>query len=367
MLTDRTEISPTPLLTKHEATSDNIELLLGTPAVGLDTTAKRVALADHREVPYDHLVIATGASARPSPWGQMPGVHVLRGLDDCLGLRKALHGDALSGSGHVVVIGAGFIGSEVAAAARALGLRVSVVAPSATPLVQNLGPEVGMELTKLHQRHSVETHFGSAVSSLTSSADGIHVLLDNGTELSATTVVVGIGATPNVEWLKDSGLTLGDGVMCDEQGRASGGSDISAVGDVACWTRSHAPVARRGEHWTRAVEQANLVGGRLCGVSIENMDRQVDYVWSDLYDWKIQIVGQPRHGCRSEIVGDFDGAHTRAAVLYSDEEQRLVGSFIVNWPRATLLLRKATEQRSNVRAARALIDARVPRNSGSTI
>ncbi|QYB00552.1 FAD-dependent oxidoreductase (plasmid) [Rhodococcus sp. USK10] len=353
MLTDRTEISPTPLLTKHEATSDTIELLLGTPAVALDTTAKRVALANHREVPYDHLIIATGASARPSPWGQMPGLHVLRGLDDCLGLRKALHGDASAGSGHLVVIGAGFIGSEVAAAARALNLRVSIVAPSAAPLVQSLGSEVGMKLTELHQRHSVETYFGCAVSSLTSSTEGIHVLLDNGTELSATSVVVGIGATPNVEWLTDSGLTLGDGVMCDEQGRASGRPDISAVGDVACWTMPQALTPRRGEHWTRAVEQANLVSRRLCGNSIEDTDRHVDYVWSDLHDWKIQIVGQPRHGCQSEIVGEFNGAHTKVAVLYSDEEQRLVGGFIVNWPRATILLRKATEQRSNARAARA--------------
>ncbi|QYB00105.1 FAD-dependent oxidoreductase (plasmid) [Rhodococcus sp. USK10] len=367
MLTDRAGMSPTPLLTEHEARSNHIELLLGTPAVGLDVTAKRVALADHREVPYDHLVIATGASARPSPWGQMPRLHVLRGLDDCLGLREALHSEASAGSGHVVVIGSGFIGSEVAAAARTLNLRVSIVAPSTAPLVHDLGPIVGEELAKLHRQHSVETHFGCRVSTLTSHPNGIHVLLDNGRHLSATLVVVGIGTTPNLQWLNDSGLTIGDGVLCDEQGRASGRSDISAIGDVACWTGPHAPTARRGQHWTRAVEQANLVGRRLCGVPPQDDDQKIDYVWSEIYGWKIQIVGQPRHGYPSATLGTFNGAHTRTAVLYSDEKQGLVGSFIVNWPRATLLLRKAAEQRSSVRAARALIEDQLSRNSTSTL
>lgn len=359
MLTVRGEVRPTPLITEREAAASEIELLLGVRAARLDSTMKRIVLEDGRELSYDQLVIATGASARPSPWGQVPRLHVLRGLDDCRGLRRALHDEDRVDHGHVVVVGAGFIGSEVAAAARAVDFRVSIVDPLPAPLGRVLGPEVGGEFTKLHHRHAVETYFGSGVASVTRSADRLRVLLDDGTDLSATVVVVGIGAKPNVEWLSGSGLTLGDGVLCDAEGRAVGKSDVSAVGDVACWTDPDTGIPRRVEHWTRAVEQANHVGRRLCGATVEKLEQSVDYVWSDLHDWKTQIIGRPMDGSCVETVGKFDGAKTKAAVLYADEQGVLMGSLTVNWPRAVLLLRRAIAQRVDVRAARDLIERKL--------
>jgi len=358
MLTVRDEVRPTPLITEQEAAESAIELLLGVRAVGLDRSMKRVVLEDGQELSYDQLVIATGASARPSPWGQLHGLHVLRGLHDCMALRRALHDEDRVDHGHVVVVGAGFIGSEVAAAARALDLRVSLVDPMPAPLSRVLGPEVGSEFTTLHHRHGVETHLGSGVVSVTRSADRLRVLLDDGTDLSATTVVVGIGAKPNVEWLAGSGLTLGDGIVCDAEGRAVGESDVSAVGDVACWTEPNSGIPRRVEHWTRAVEQASHVGRRLCGAAVEHVEPSVEYVWSDLYDWKTQVIGRPTDGSRAETVGAFDGAKTKAAVLYVDEHGVLIGALTVNWPRAMLLLRRAIAQRSDVRTARDLIETR---------
>jgi len=359
MLTVRGEVRPTPLITEQEAVESEIELVLGVRAVRLDSTRKQVMLEDGRELSYDQLVIATGASARPSPWGQLPRLHVLRGLDDCMALRQALDDRARVDHGHVVVVGAGFIGSEVAAAARALDLRVSIVDPLPTPLGRVLGPEVGSEFTRLHHRHGVETHFGSGVASVTQSSDRLSVLLDNGTELSATVVVVGIGAKPNVEWLVGSVLTLGDGVVCDSEGRAVGEFDVSAVGDVACWADPDSKMPRRVEHWTRAVEHANQVGRRLCGATVEGVERSVDYIWSDLYDWKTQIIGHPMDGSRVETVGEFDGAKTTAAVLYADEQGVLTGSLTVNWPQAMLVLRRAIARRVDVRTAQDLIEEKL--------
>ena len=365
MLTVRGAVRSTPLITEREAVASEIELSLGVRAVRLDSRRKRVGLEDGQELSYDQLVIATGAAARPSPWGRLSGLHVLRDLDDCMGLRRALHDEGRVRDGHVVVVGAGFIGSEVAAAARALDLRVSMVDSLPTPLGRVVGPAVGGEFTRLHHRHDVETHFGSGVASITRSSDRLHVLLDDGTDLSATVVVVGIGAKPNVEWLAGSGLTLDDGVLCDAEGRAIGASDVSAVGDVACWTDPETGMPRRVEHWTRAVEHANQVGRRLCGATVENVEQFVEYVWSDLYDWKTQIIGRPMDGSRVESVGEFDGAETKAAVLYADEQGVLRGSLTVNWPRAMLLLRRAMAQRADVRATRDLIETKLlpPRSS----
>lgn len=358
MLTARREARITTLITEQEAAESAIELLLGARAVGLDRSVKRVVLEDGQELSYDQLVIATGASARPSPWGQLPGLHLLRGLDDCLALRHAFHDEDRVDQAHVVIVGAGFIGSEVAAAARALDLRVSLVDPMPAPLSRVLGPDVGAEFTALHRRHGVETHFGSGVVSVTPSGDRLRVLLDDGTDLSATTVVVGIGAKPNVEWLSGSGLTLGDGILCDAEGRAVGETDVWAVGDVACWMEPDSGTPRRVEHWTRAVEQANDVGRRLCGATVDHVEPSLEYVWSDLHDWKTQVIGRPTDGCRAETVGAFDGAKTKAAVLYLDEQDVLVGGLTVNWPRAMLLLRRAIAQRSDVRAAQDLIETR---------
>ncbi|GAA1262552.1 hypothetical protein GCM10009609_26920 [Pseudonocardia aurantiaca] len=292
------------------------------------------------------VVVATGASTRPSPWAVPSGAHVLRTLNDCV----ALHGDLRAewpGGGAVVIVGGGFIGAEVAAAARALGHRVSVVDPLPAPIGRAVGPEVGAHLAALHHRHGVATHFGVGVQAVEGSAGDLTVRLTDGAELPATTVVVGIGANPNTGWLAGSGLLLDDGVVCDAQGRAQDTPGVYAVGDVARWLDPDSGEHRRVEHWTSAVDQARCVARTICRPDSPPL-RQVDYVWTDQHDCKIQILGRPLLGTRTEVLGRFTDSSAKAAALYADDEGRLVGAVTMNWPKAMVTCRRLIGLRANL-------------------
>lgn len=165
LLAGTSDIAAATLLTRDAAAADGIELRLGRRAIGVDVAACQVEFADDEPLRYDHLVVATGASARPSPWGQGPGVHVLRTLEDCLRLRA----DLVDGA-RLVVIGAGFIGAEVASTARSLGLQVTVVDPVPVPMSRVLTEEIGGWFVDLHRDHGVHTRFGLGVENIEGSA-----------------------------------------------------------------------------------------------------------------------------------------------------------------------------------------------------
>lgn len=226
--------------------------------------------------PHDALVIATGARPRT-----LDGGVVLRTLDDALALKAAF-----GSSPRVVVVGAGFIGAEVAATARGYGLDVTVVEALPQPLSRGLGEEVGAALGRLHTAHGVEIRCGVGVASIDDA--GVH--LADGSLVSGDLVVVGIGVVPNVEWLEGSGAEIGDGVLCDENLAVVGLPNAWAAGDVARW-----PHARYGEirieHWTNAVEQGQHVGAAIMG-DVKPF-ATVPFVWSDQYEHRIQIVGRP--------------------------------------------------------------------------
>jgi phthalate 3,4-dioxygenase ferredoxin reductase subunit len=325
----------TALLTAEAAEREGIELRLGVRATRLDIAAKQVHLADGTRVDYDQAVIATGASARPSPWRPGSGVHVVRTLEDSLALRADLDHD-----GPVVVVGGGFIGAEAAATARGLGREVTVVDPMPTPIGRVVGPEIGQYFTELHHRHGVATRFGMGVEGIEGAAGDLRVRLTDGSELAAATVVVGIGAVPNDGWLADSGLPIDNGVVCDEYCRALDAPDVFAIGDVARWYHPGHREYVRVEHWTNAVEQGLCAAHNIAHPDDPRSYRPVEYVWSDQYDWKVQIVGRPTRGTQHEVIGELSGVKPRAAVLYTDETGMLTGVVSVNWPKALVQCRR---------------------------
>ena len=239
----------------------DVDYLLGARAESLDLEANSVQLEGGERISYDALVVATGASARRLPWPDLGGVCYLRTFEDALELRKRLES-----SHRVVVVGGGFIGAEVAAAARHLGRAVTVLEASVAPLSRVLGADVGNALGRLHDRHGVEIKCGAMVTGVEGEGgrvSGVH--LATGEVVPADTVVVGIGAVPGTSWLESSGLLVDDGLVCDEYCRAEGTENVYAVGDVARWLNPFYGETMRVEHWTNAVEQAASVAQTILG------------------------------------------------------------------------------------------------------
>lgn len=330
------------LLTEEAAKEAAIEMRLGTAADHLAVAEGQVVLADGGRVDYDTVVLATGSLARPSPWGAESGVHVLRTIGDSRALA-----DDLAKDGPVVVVGGGFIGAEVAATARTLGREVAIVDPLEVPVGRVLGAEVGALFTDLHHRNGVTTHFGTGVEAVEGRAGDLTVQLSGGQSLSAATVVVGIGAIPNDGWLASSGLLVEDGVVCNEFCSAVDAPGVYAVGDIARWMHPGYSESCRVEHWTNAVEQASCVAHNIAHPDDLRAYRPVEYVWSDQYDWKIQIVGRPANATEHRMIGDLgrptgpDAGKPRAVAVYTDGSGRCTAAAIVNWPKALIATRKA--------------------------
>lgn len=329
---DRVQVA---LLTVERATELAVELRLGSAAQRLDVAGHRVYLADGTDVAYDIVVLATGAAARPSPWPCESGVHVVRTLADAQALRTDLEVDT-----PVVVVGGGFIGAEVAATAHALGRHVTVVDPLAEPIGRVVGSDIGAYFTALHHRHGVETRFGTGVESVSGRAGDLTLTLTDGSQLAAGTVVVGIGAVPNDGWLASSGLVIEDGVLCDEYCRAVNAPDVLAVGDVARWYHPGRAEHLRVEHWTNAVDSAVVAAHNIAQPEELRSHASIEYVWSDQYDWKIQIVGRPAAATRHHLLGSLEGDRARGVALYTDDSGVLCGAVSVNWPKALITCRR---------------------------
>jgi phthalate 3,4-dioxygenase ferredoxin reductase subunit len=331
------------LLNHQESADAGISLRLGVSAERIVPQDKCLVLASGEILPYDICVVATGASPRPSPWNKLPGVHLLRSMADSRALREELLRRR-----EVAVIGGGFIGAEVAATARALGGKVTVIDPLPLPMEKALGAKVARMVVELHNRNGVTTRFGIGVKSVENSGKQLNLQLSDGTTLTTDAVVLGIGATPNDAWLSGSGLPVNNGLVCDKYCRVEGRDDIFSVGDVARWHSPRSDRYVRVEHWTNAVDQARCVAHNIAFPGQLAAYDGIEYIWTDQYDWKIQVAGQPTHGSAdTEIaVGDFDGLRPRGAVLYSDSTGRLCGAVTVNWPRAIAQCRQALSLRA---------------------
>jgi 3-phenylpropionate/trans-cinnamate dioxygenase ferredoxin reductase component len=311
-----------------------IDWRLGRRCRSLDVARRTVTLEDGEEVAFDGAVVATGASARTLP-GQpeLAGLHVLRTLDDCL----ALCADLDRNPDRVVVVGAGFIGSEVAATCRQRGLDVTLLEAAEVPLEQALGAEMGMVCAGLHRDHGVDLRLGAMVAGFAGSDRVEAVLLADGTRIDAEVVVVGIGVVANTGWLEGSGLGLDDGVVCDETLVAAPG--ITAAGDVARWPSRRFGESLRVEHWENAVQQGEAAGRRLLVDDAEaEVFDPVPWFWSDQYDRKIQLAGRSGSDHEVEVVsGSVD--ERRFVALYG-REGRVRGVLGFNRPRHVMQLRQ---------------------------
>ncbi|OZE97930.1 NAD(P)/FAD-dependent oxidoreductase [Rhodococcoides fascians] len=277
---------------------NRIELRLGVAVVRVDTENTMLELADGSTLPYDQLVIATGLRPRRVPsLPDLDGVHVLRSRDDAESLRR----DA-SAAARAVVVGAGFVGCEVAAGLRHLGVDVTLVEPQATPLASVLGSDVGELVSRLHRDEGVTVRTGVGVDTLRGTERVTHVVLSDGTELAADLVVIGIGSTPVVEVLEASGVTVDNGVVADAYGRTDV-RGVWAVGDVAAWDHPQHG-RRRVEHWSNVGDQVRVMVPALLGKEPAAPRPAVPYFWSDQYDVKIQALGSPTADDSVEIVED---------------------------------------------------------------
>lgn len=351
LLAGTSDVEAITLLTREQAQADHIELLLGHRALRVDVASRLVELENHEPVRFDHLVVATGARARPSPWGNVPGVHVLRTLQDARGVRA----DLLTG-GSVVVVGGGFIGAEVASTARLLGLEVTLVDPLQVPMSRVLNPDIGRWFVDLHRRHGVRSLFGVGVEAIKGDRGDLSLELTDGTLLTAATVVVGIGAQPNDEWLASSGLIVDDGLVCDQYCRARDAANIYAVGDVARWFHPGRGADMRIEHWTNAVDQAVCVAHNISHPDDLRSYAPVEYVWSDQHDWKIQVVGRAGGIAKHVLIGD-PAQDNRFVALYTEDGTRLSGAAIVNWPRALIQCRRAVRAGGHLAEVKGTIEA----------
>ncbi|TKA01031.1 NAD(P)/FAD-dependent oxidoreductase [Actinacidiphila oryziradicis] len=301
----------------------DIDLRLGRPATELDTEGQRVAVSDEW-IGYDALVIATGATPRALPGTDgLAGVLTLRTVDDARAVRTALDAGA-----RTVVVGAGFIGSEVASAAHKRGLPVTIVEALPSPLARAVGEEMGVAVGDFHRANGVELRCGTAVTKLSGDGRVEHVHLSDGTVLDADLVVVGIGAAPETGWLESSSLTLDNGVVCDETLNA-GVPGVYAAGDVARWHNPLFDRSMRLEHWTSASEQGAEAARNAIDPERKQPYETVPYFWSDWYDRKIQFAGLPDAEHMEVVSGQ--ATDRKFTALYRSGD-RLIGALTVNRP-----------------------------------
>jgi NADPH-dependent 2,4-dienoyl-CoA reductase/sulfur reductase-like enzyme len=283
---------------------NDVDLRLGVTATGLDVGARQVALAGGGTVSYDRLLLATGATPRrlSVPGADLEGVLYLRRVGDSERLAGALHR-----SGRVVIVGAGWIGLEVASAAREFGCEVTVVEPEPTALHRQLGPELGAMFTDLHREHGVVFRFGESVTELRGSGGKIAgASTSAGVELEADLAVVAIGAVPVTRLAADAGLDVANGVIADAGLRTSA-HEVFAAGDVANAFHPLYGKHVRVEHWANALNGGPAAARSMLGQGVSY--DAVPYFFSDQYDLGMETAGLPEPGSYDQIVyrGDREG------------------------------------------------------------
>jgi NADPH-dependent 2,4-dienoyl-CoA reductase/sulfur reductase-like enzyme len=312
---ERAQLRPEAVLSSLDA-----EFALGEAATALDVAGRAVTTENGRTIAADAIVIATGIRARHLPGAAgLGGVHVLRTMEDALRLKGEL-----ASSRHLVVVGDGVLGAEIAATASGLGPDVTLVGPQAAPMEMQLGPGVAKHLAELHTERGVRLRPGVGVDGL--QEQGGHVTgvrLESGEVLPADAVVVSIGSIPVTEWLTGSGLRIDNGIECDANCLAAEG--IWAVGDVARWHHEGIGRSLRLENRTNATEQAAAVAANILGAG--QPYKPVPYFWTDQFDAKIQVYGLPSLDAELEVL-EGDPASRRFVAAYRSAG-RVTG--VVGW------------------------------------
>jgi NADPH-dependent 2,4-dienoyl-CoA reductase/sulfur reductase-like enzyme len=328
------EPDKTALRDKAQFDALEVSWYLGRRAAALDIAGQTVTLDDGEPVPYDGLVIATGATPRWLPGAdRLAGIHVLRTLDDCLALRREFET-----ANRVCVVGAGFIGAEVAASARVRGLDVTMLEALPAPLSRAFPPEMGAACAALHVEHGVDLRCGVSVAGFEGEERVSGVRLGDGSVVEADVVVIGVGVIPETGWLESSGLPLDNGVVCDST-CATAAPGVVAAGDIARWPNHLFGETMRVEHWSNAADQGQAAAQRLLNGPGETPDfAPVPYFWSDQYDAKIQFLGRC---CPTDEVRVVDGSiDERRFVALFGREGRLIGALAFSRPRLLMAYRK---------------------------
>ena len=273
----------------------SIDLEVGSEVTAIESEPRQAALANGRKIAFDKLLLATGAEPvrLPIPGADQPHVHVLRSLADS----RAIIANATAAR-HAVVIGASFIGLEVAAALRTRNLEVHVVAPERRPLERILGPQFGDFIRALHEEHGVVFHLEDTVTSI----EGTHAKLKSGATLPADMVVVGVGVRPRLQLAERAGVKLDRGVAVNEYLETSI-SEIYAAGDIARWPDPHTGENLRIEHWVVAERQGQTVARNMLGQ--RQRFSQVPFFWSQHYDVPINYVGHAETWDSVDVDGDI--------------------------------------------------------------
>lgn len=299
----------------------DIDLRLDTTVAAVDTTARQVVLSSSERLDYDALLLATGAEVKrlPVPGADLPGVHFLRSLHDADTLREAI--DAAS---RLVVLGAGWIGSEVAASARQLGVEVAMVDLAELPLERVLGHEIARFYAQLHADHGVEQHFGVGVTELRGGASVEGMVLSDGRVLEADAVLVGVGVQPRTELAEAAGIAVDNGILVDEY-LTTDCPGVFAAGDVANAHHPRLGHHLRLEHWSSARRQGPVAAQNMLGIPTSY--NNVPFFFSDQYDVSMEYTGYNTAGTQMVMRGD---PGTREFMALWCRDGRLIAGMNVN-------------------------------------
>ena len=300
---------------------NDIEVVLEA-ATMLDVLRRRIELESERSVYFDTAILATGSAPRrlTSPGADLPGVFSLRTLDDAMRLRAALRG-----AKRAIVVGAGWIGSEVAASASQMGVPVTLVDPAPVPLRNVVGERIGGVFRDLHKAHGVDLRLGCGVTSIAGTEHVEGVVLDDGTIVRGDVVVVGIGITPRTRLAEEAvGLRVSNGIVVDEH-LETNVEGIFAAGDVANAWHPHFNRRLRVEHWANALNQGETAGRNAVGARDEY--RRLPYFFSDQYDLGLEYVGHHEPGDELVVQGDLDA---REFIAFWQRDGSVTGALMVN-------------------------------------
>jgi len=280
---------------------NDIELLTGTQVASFDPAVHEVTLQNGSRMPYSRLLLSTGAVSRrlPLPGADLPGVRYLRDMGDSDALRTAI-----GTASRVVVIGAGWIGSEVAASARQLGAEVAIVAPDAVPLERVLGLELGGVYRDLHAEHGVDLHLSTQIEAIVGTVAAQGVRTTGGLIIEGDLVVVGVGASPRDELARDAGLDVENGIVVDEFLRTSA-ADVFAAGDVAATWNPKYQKRIRMEHWANALNQGQTAARNMLDQGTAYA--KLPYFYSDQYDLGMEYNGFAADWDQVVVRGDAAG------------------------------------------------------------
>lgn len=343
-LTAKEELPPAVLLSTERLDSAGVTSFFGDRAVALDTRSRRVILESGRALYFERLLLATGGKPRQLaiPGANLPGVHYLRSYSDAIALHRALR----RGS-RLAVVGGGYIGLEVAASARSLGLDVTVMEAGEQLMGRSAPPKVAAAIEQMFVTRSVKIMLGAKATAFIGEGHVEAVLLGHGVRIPADSVLVGVGAEPNVSLGVEAGLEVKDGIIVDGDGRTSN-QNIFAAGDVANRFNPLFGIRHRLEAWEPALDQGAAVAAAMADQP-RGLER-APWLWSDQFDWNIQMLGFPSLADREIVRGDPSSESFLVLYLASN---RLVGAVAVNAGKEMALCRRALAQRVAVDVAKA--------------